>query len=139
MKISTFKSLFSRFWPIIILFLINASLFVINFKPRTYLTGWDNLHPEFSLGVNIQRSIFAVWQEYQSLGLLGGMGHASDLPRQIYLLLLSLFLPQNTLRYFSTFTMLFLGGFMLVMFRRDIRANDQTQKDALVKATKVNG
>jgi protein SCO1/2 len=36
-------------------------------------------------------------------------------------------------------TMLFLGGFMLVMFRRDIRANDQTQKDALVKATKVNG
>src|SRR3974390_455761 len=36
-------------------------------------------------------------------------------------------------------TMLSLGGFMLVMFRRDIRANDQTQKDALVKATKVNG
>jgi protein SCO1 len=36
-------------------------------------------------------------------------------------------------------TMLSLGGFMLVMFRRDIRANDQTQKDALVKATRVNG
>ncbi len=100
----------SKHWPILGLLILSILLFVANYIPHTYLVGWDNLLPELAPGINIQRSIFAVWQEYQSLGLLGGMGHASDLIRQIYVLLLSLVFPQNMIRYVSTFTMLFLGG-----------------------------
>ena len=36
-------------------------------------------------------------------------------------------------------TMLCLGGFMWVMFRRDIRANHTSEDEALVSGTKVNG
>jgi len=77
---------------------------------NTYLIGWDNLMPEFNLGMNIQRSIFAVWQEYQGLGLLGGMGHASDLIHQLSLLLMSFVIPTQLLRYAWTFLMLFTGS-----------------------------
>lgn len=37
------------------------------------------------------------------------MGHASDLPRQIFLLICSFFLPVSFLRYFYTFLMLLIG------------------------------
>ncbi|HSX40396.1 MAG TPA: alpha-(1-_3)-arabinofuranosyltransferase family protein [Candidatus Saccharimonadales bacterium] len=99
-----------RFYPIIILFVLVCALFATNYQLGTFLTGWDNLHPEFNFGVNIQRSFFAVWQEYQGLGLLGGMGHASDLLHQMVLLLLSVVMPMSFLRYFWTFLMLFIGA-----------------------------
>lgn len=109
----------TKFWPVLIIFLAVLALFLRNYIPGTFLTGWDNLHPEFNLGLNIQRSIFAVWQEYQGLGLLGGMAHSSDLLRQLLLLFLSAFLPQNFLRYFWTFSTLFIGAtgvYVLVNF-----------------------
>lgn len=99
-----------RFWPQIALLAVVLLLFVTNYKLGTYLTGWDNLHPEFDFGTNIGRSIFAVWQEYQGLGLLGGMGHASDLVHQLILLLLSFLFPNSILRYLWTFLMLYLGA-----------------------------
>lgn len=82
-----------------------------NYIPGTFLSGWDNLHPEFNFLSNIKRSIFSVWQEYQGLGLLAGMAHAADLPRQLILLFFSLFIPQSFLRYLWHFGMLFLGTF----------------------------
>lgn len=106
------------FWPIGILFVLTSILFFLNFKSNTYLTGWDNLHPEFYFSLNIQRSFFAVWQEYQGLGLLGGMGHASDLVRQILLLLFSFVMPNEILRYVWTFLMLFLGSAGAYVFAR---------------------
>jgi hypothetical protein len=99
-----------KYYPILGLFLLVCLLFIFNYSSNTYLTGWDNLHPEFGFGINIKRSFFAVWQEYQSLGLLGGMGHASDLFRQIFLLIASVIIPNHLLRYFSTFLMLFIGS-----------------------------
>lgn len=93
-------------------FLILALVSFIAFKnytPNTYLTGWDNLHPEFNFKLNIERSLNAVWQEYQGVGLLGGMAHSADLPRQIFLAGVSVFLPVNLIRYFWTFLMLFIG------------------------------
>ncbi len=66
--------------------------------------------PELNFSANIGRSIFAVWQEYQSLGLLGGMGHATDLLHQVVLLTAAFILPNSTLRYFWTFLTLFIGG-----------------------------
>jgi len=97
-------------YPIIIIFFIWLAIVLTNFSPFSWLTGWDNLHPEFNFLANIKRSIFPAWQEYQGLGLLGGMGHAADLVRQFFLWFLSLFLPQSTLRYISTFSMLLLGA-----------------------------
>lgn len=94
---------------LLIISLFILLLFLANYKSNTFLTGWDNLHPEFNFSLNIKRSFFSVWQEYQGLGLLGGMGHASDLIHQIILLILSYFLPQNLLRYAWTFLMLSLG------------------------------
>lgn len=98
------------------LFLITLLLCFLNYEPNTWLIGWDNLHPEFNFYLNIKRSFFSVWQEYQSLGLLGGMAHAADLPRQLFLLLSSLFLPLHFLRYFWSFLMLFFGPLGVYFF-----------------------
>lgn len=99
--------------------LIVSLVAATNYTPGTFLTGWDNLHPEFAFGMNIKRSIFAVWQEYQGLGLLGGMGHASDLPRQVFLWFMSFFMPLSFVRYFYHFLMLYVGVFgVYVLLKR---------------------
>lgn len=103
-----------------LIFLVVLIIALINYKPGTILTGWDNLHPEFNLLLNIKRSLFSVWQEYQSLGLLGGMGHAADLVRQIFLLLLSSFVPQQVVRYTWTILTLFIGGAGMVLLSTSI-------------------
>jgi len=97
------------FFPLLIL---GLALYIAfrNYIPGTWLLGWDNLAPEFDFKINILRSLSAVWQEYQGLGLLGGMAHAADLPRQLILGVASLILPTSFLRYFWTFLM-FLVGF----------------------------
>ncbi len=96
-------------WPPFLLIAFCLVLSFLNYQPGTWLTGWDNLHPEFNFPVNIQRSIFSVWQEYQSLGLLGGHAHASDLLRQLFLSFLNSYLPSSYLRYLWTFLTLTLG------------------------------
>jgi len=104
-------------WAPLVLITISLILSFLNYQPGTWLTGWDNLHPEFYFSMNLKRSLFAVWQEYQSLGLLGGMAHAADLPRQLLLLLLnSLGVPAQNLRYIWTFSMLTLGPLGVYFF-----------------------
>lgn len=89
----------NHLWPLVSITALVVILAVLNYTPGTMLTGWDNLHPEFNFGLNIIRSFSAVWQEYQGVGLLGGMSHAADLTRQLFLLLLSVVLPTDILRY----------------------------------------
>ena len=103
-------------FPYIVFLLIVMILLIINFKPGTYLSGWDNLQTEFAPLLAIERSFFAVWQEYQGLGLLAGMGHASDLIRQIFLYLFSLILPDEYIRYFFHFLLLLTGSIGLYRF-----------------------
>ncbi len=101
-----------NFWDLFfVLIFLSICVFISfkNYSPGTWLTGWDNLHPEFNFYLNIKRSFFAVWQEYQGLGLLAGMGHAADLPRQLILWVFSYFIPVNFLRYFWTYLMLTIG------------------------------
>jgi hypothetical protein len=100
-----------RHLPESILALVLAFLCFQNFTPGTYLIGWDNLMPELNIWLNLQRSLLAVWQEYQGLGLVGGMGHATDLIRQLIILPFTLILPTNLIRYLWHFAMLFLGTF----------------------------
>ncbi len=131
-KLKTFlrhtKGFFAANWPIFGLLAISFLLCFLNFDSKTYLTGWDNLHPEFNISLDLQRTFFSAWQEYQSTGLLGGMGHASDLPRALTIYLLSLFnfLPLNYYRYIFTFLPLVFGPlgvyFLLknLVFHKDI-------------------
>jgi len=130
--LQTLKKLYDRcvlrFWPILALFILVAALAATNYHPGTILSGWDNLHPEFDFALNIKRSVFAVWQEYQGLGLLGGMAHSSDLPRQIFLLFLSLVLPADSLRYMWTFLMLFVGASgAYFLFKKTVFTKDENQ------------
>lgn len=123
---SALKKLFFNYPGVILLLIVIIS--AVNYKPNSFLTGWDNIHSEFDFSLNIKRSLFAVWQEYQGLGLLGGMGHASDLIRQIFLWTASLLLPLSALRYFFQFAMLFMGAlgayFLIkILFPLSIKGN----------------
>jgi len=121
------RSFLSRYKYQIIIFLAVLFLFFTNYKNGTFLSGWDNLQTELNPLLAIKRAIFSVWEEYQSFGLLAGMAHASDLIRAIFLWVISFILPQNLIRYFYHFLMLFLGGWgAFELFKMDscFRRND---------------
>lgn len=105
-----------------IFLIIGITIFISvkNYAPGTYLTGWDNLHPEFNFKLNIERSLNSAWQEYQGLGVPGGMAHASDITRQLFLWLLSAVVANNLLRYIWLFLMLGLGPIGLYFLHRYI-------------------
>ncbi len=96
------------FFPSLI-FLLCIFIAFKNYTPNTWLSGWDNLHPEFDFTLNIERSLSATWQEYQGVGVLGGMGHAAALSRELILWTFSTFIPTSFIRYLWTFLMLFIG------------------------------
>ncbi len=100
----------ARWWPVIIIILVEIILFVANFKPHTFLMGWDNVMPEFNFKTNLIRSIFGVWQEHRGVGLYDGMSHIANLPHSLFLWLLSFVLPIQVLRYVFTFLMHATGG-----------------------------
>jgi len=91
--------LLKNYWPIILLLVVETVLFIANYIPETYLIGWDNVMPEFNIGLNFKRALFSVWQDYRGLGLLDGMAHAANLVHTAYIALLSILLPQNVVRY----------------------------------------
>jgi len=103
----------------LLLFLVELVLFWTNYKPGTYLVGWDNVFPELNFQANFERNIFSIWQEYRGLGVVDGMAHAALLPHTLAILLLSLLLPTNLLRYFFQFLLHFVGGIgMYLILRR---------------------
>lgn len=98
----------------------------LNYKPNTFLIGWDTLHPEFDFLLNFKRIFLGVWREEQGLGALAVHAHMSDLPRVIFLWLSSLFLPVSFLRYFYFFLMLFLGPLGVYFFlKKEINLEDR--------------
>jgi len=94
----------------IILTVLALITFLRNIKPNAFLIGWDNLLPEFNLGLNWQRSLFSLWQEYRGLGLLDGMAHSANLMHTLYITILSVFLPQNLIRFSFIHLTHLLGG-----------------------------
>ena len=75
-----------------------------------YLTGWDNLQTDLNPILGVKRAFFGVWQEYQSMGLLAGMGHAADLVRAVSMVVLSYILPQWAIRFGFHILMLAVGA-----------------------------
>lgn len=98
-------------WPVIAITAFVLSLAYLNYEPGTILIGWDNLSSELAPLVNLNRALFSVWEEYQSLGLLGGMAHAADLPRALLVYFISSIpnIPISSIRYLLTFLPLILG------------------------------
>lgn len=95
-------------FPFLLVFFVFI-LLLFNFSSGTFLIGWDNLQTDLDPVLNFKRALNVSWQEYQGLGLLGGMGHGADLIRQMILIPFSLFLNQNLLRYFWNFLALTTG------------------------------
>lgn len=107
-----------RTWPIYTLIVLTLFIAFLNYEPGTILLGWDNLSSELNPMLNLQRALFSVWQEYQSLGLLGGMAHAADLPRLLLIHLFSLIpnFPISSIRYLLVFLPLVLGPLGVYLF-----------------------
>ncbi len=100
----------SNLFIVLLLALIVSGIYLTNFRGDFWLTGWDNLHPEFNFKINLERAFFSSWQEYQGLGLPAGNGHASELIREVFLTVLSFVTPAMELRKIYTVLMLFLGS-----------------------------
>ena len=94
----------------LLLFLISIALFVTNYKPGTYLIGWDNLFPEFNFKLNFTRDFFAIWQQYRGLGALDNFAQASNLLHDCYRLILATILPTSLNRWVFVFITHLVGG-----------------------------
>lgn len=98
-----------KFWPAIVIFAFVVVLFALNNKPGTYLIGWDNLQTDLDPLLNLRRSFFSIWEQYQGVGHLSGNAALADIPRQIFTFLISFVVDPTFLRKFYTFLMLFIG------------------------------
>lgn len=93
----------------LVLCLVLLIIFIFNYKPNTYLIGWDNLQTELNPVQDIQKNFSSVWQEYQGLGLVAGNAHAVEFFRSIIVLFLTFILPNSFIRYFIHFLYIFIG------------------------------
>ncbi len=98
------------FWPIFAIITLEFILFFTNYTPGTFLLGWDNLFPDKNIIVNLERSVFSIWQEYRGLGILDGMAHSANLIHTLWIGFLSLLFPVNTLRYITNILLHAIGG-----------------------------
>ncbi len=89
----------SRWWPVLLLTLLVSVLLWLNYRPSYFLAGWDNLQMELSPQINLERAWQAAWEEYQGLGLEGGMAHSADLFRQLFFWPLNYLLPLSLVRF----------------------------------------
>jgi len=120
------RHLIRNAFPYSLIFFVVIILLFTNYTPGTWLSGWDNLHPEFNFKTNIvDRLIWSTWQEYQGLGVRAGNAHAADLIRQLGLFLLSFLFPLSSLRYFYHFFALFIGGIGAYELIRRITLRDK--------------
>ncbi len=99
-----------RFWPIVALIIVVLVLAITNYKSGTYLMGWDNFQTDLNPLLGVKRSLFSVWEDFQSFGLVAGMAHAADFVHTMSILLLSYILPQPLIRYTFMFLMILAGG-----------------------------
>lgn len=104
---------------------IGLLLFALNYKPGTYLIGWDNIMPEFNLWLNFKRSLFGVWQGYRGLGLPDGMSQTANLFHTIYVAILSIFLPQSLVRYAFIFLTHITGGLAFYFLGKYVCKNEK--------------
>lgn len=121
-KLLKLKQYPDAIFSLALLVLVSAISFK-NYTPGTFLTGVDNFHIEYNLPLALTRSLNAVWQDFQGVGLVGGLAHASDLPRVLLYFPLSLVLPLSFIRYFYIFFCLYLGPLGVYFLFKHISRN----------------
>lgn len=137
MKISNFKFQIKRYWQELFLLFVVGVIFILNITPNAYLTGWDSLQTELNPILGIKRAFFSVWQEYQSFGLTAGMAHGADLIRAVFILPLTLLLPDWIVRYTFHVVMILIGGVgMLKLLRFILKNNNVTTKNVILNEIK---
>lgn len=115
---------FLKYWPILIIAVVTAFLFLVNTPINRWLIGWDSYTPNLHFGANFERNIFGVWQEDRGLGLLDGMSHVANLLHTTMIWLLSFVTPDYALRSLYHFIQLGLGGIgMYFLARRLFKSN----------------
>lgn len=114
------KEVFKTWWPLVILIIIELVLFFTNYKPNTFLIGWDNLYPELNPILNIKRSLFGVWQYYRGVGYMDGMSHAANLFHDIFRFFLSLIVSLHLVRWLTIFLLHLVGGLGMYLFLHQI-------------------
>src|SRR3989338_4996398 len=78
---------------VITIIVLVIGIYLTNIHGNFFISGWDNLHPEFNFKLNLQRAWDSAWQEYQGLGVPAGHGHAAELPRILFLIPFSWIVP----------------------------------------------
>jgi len=114
------KGIFASHPSAFVLTLFTVLVCALNFTPGTFLTGWDTLHPEFDLTLNLKRVFFGVWREEQGLGALAVHAHMSELPRIIFQSIISVVVSVDSQRYLYFFLMLLIGPLGVYVFLRDL-------------------
>lgn len=114
-KLELRKQLITLFFPLILV-TIGGILAITNYTPNTFLSGWDALHPEFNLDLNLFRTLFGVFRTEQGLGALASHAHMVELPKILLFYVLNLAFPVDTLRYLYTFLCLILGPVGMYFF-----------------------
>ncbi len=102
------------------LVVIFIGVFLTNFPFASYMTGWDNLHPELNFMLNFKNGIESVWQDNQGVGTFGGHGYAATLPHTLFLFLMSIFIPDMYLRSGFTFLTLLAGSVGVFVLIRNL-------------------
>jgi len=120
----------------LLLFFISLVLFSVNYKPGTFLVGWDNVFPEFNFALNIKRDLFAIWQQYRGLGVVDGMSHASLIVQDLARFFLSLFLTTDLIRWVYILGLHLVGGLgMFNLIKKILRsAQDDGKRVAFIAA-----
>ncbi|MFH1289726.1 MAG: hypothetical protein ABIH88_03340 [Patescibacteria group bacterium] len=124
-----------NFFPLLIVFLA-VFISIVNFQPGTWLSGWDTLHPEFDLFLNLKRALSGAWQSHQGLGASASQAHAAEIPRLLWLSFVSIFLPTSVLRYSFFFLCLTLGPLGVYFFlEKNVFKNSLTRIFAFLGAS----
>lgn len=107
-----------------VLTLISTIICYQNFNSGTFLSGWDTIHSEFDFRIAFSRLLSPAFMDHQGLGAVSSQSHLGDLPRIIFLYLLSFVFNENFLRYSYFFLMLILGPIGVYLFIRDLLIKD---------------
>lgn len=117
---------------LILLFILIVLPIVIsyqNFKSNTFLSGWDTIHTEFDFNIALSRLLSPAFQEFQGIGAVSAQSHLAELPRVIFIYILSFIFSENFLRYFYTFLMLVLGPVGVYQFLKELLNRDPSDEE----------
>jgi len=114
---------------IAILILIPAVISYQNFNSGTYLSGWDTIHSEFDFNITFNRLLSPTYMDHQGLGAVSSQSHIAELPRIIFIYLLSFVASENFLRYSWIFLMLIIGPLGVYFFLKELLTQDFENDD----------